>query len=181
MELLLQVLLVLFYRLIWNSLYSPVFQVLIEFLSTSTLESRNCDCVDGVLLHLPPLLNFPTVLIAKINYKSTSYHCNCSTSDCYNKLIKSWGNNGTANKLHLNLFQYMHTLVLSVTKSKCPSYVGITGIILQEFKHVFKIITKDNKLKGTQDVFSVSVIMCVTKNLSSIVLLSTYVVLYHCL
>mgnify|MGYP001864341068 CR=1 FL=1 len=75
----------------------------------------------------------------------------------------------------------MHTLVLSVTKSKCPSYVGITGIILQEFKHVFKIITKDNKLKGTQDVFSVPVIMCVTKNLSSIVLLSTYVVLYHCL
>lgn len=75
----------------------------------------------------------------------------------------------------------MHTLVLSVTKSKCPSYVGITGIILQEFKHVFKIITKDNKLKGTQDVFSVSVIMCVTKNLSSIILLSTYVVLYHCL
>lgn len=53
----------------------------------------------------------------------------------------------------------MHTLVLSVTKSKCPSYVGITGIILQEFKHVFKIITKDNKLKGMQDVFSVPVIM----------------------
>uniref|UniRef100_A0A669R6L6 Ribonuclease P protein subunit p29 n=2 Tax=Phasianus colchicus TaxID=9054 RepID=A0A669R6L6_PHACC len=41
----------------------------------------------------------------------------------------------------------LHGAVVTVTKSKCPSYVGITGIILQEFKHVFKIITKDNKLK----------------------------------
>nr|XP_020840742.1 ribonuclease P protein subunit p29 isoform X2 [Phascolarctos cinereus]XP_020840743.1 ribonuclease P protein subunit p29 isoform X2 [Phascolarctos cinereus] len=36
---------------------------------------------------------------------------------------------------------------IEVTKSKCPSYVGITGILLQEMKHVFKIITKDDKLK----------------------------------
>ncbi|OXB83993.1 UNVERIFIED_CONTAM: hypothetical protein H355_015504 [Colinus virginianus] len=41
----------------------------------------------------------------------------------------------------------LHGAIVTVTKSKCPSYVGITGIILQEFKHVFKIITKDNKLK----------------------------------
>lgn len=49
-----------------------MFQVLIEFLSTSTLESRNCDCVDGVLLHLPALLNFSTALIAKISLPVTT-------------------------------------------------------------------------------------------------------------
>lgn len=36
----------------------------------------------------------------------------------------------------------------AVTKSKCPSYVGVTGILLQETKHVFKIITKEDRLKG---------------------------------
>lgn len=36
----------------------------------------------------------------------------------------------------------------AVTKSKCPSYVGVTGILLQETKHVFKIITKGDRLKG---------------------------------
>lgn len=38
----------------------------------------------------------------------------------------------------------------AVTKSKCPSYVGVTGILLQETKHVFKIITKEDRLKGTR-------------------------------
>ncbi|XP_056668223.1 ribonuclease P protein subunit p29 isoform X1 [Monodelphis domestica] len=41
----------------------------------------------------------------------------------------------------------LHGAIITVTKSKCPSYVGITGILLQEMKHVFKIITKDDKLK----------------------------------
>ncbi|KAI1235389.1 hypothetical protein IHE44_0002251, partial [Lamprotornis superbus] len=41
----------------------------------------------------------------------------------------------------------LHGAIVTVTKSKCPSYVGITGIILQEFKHIFKIITKEDKLK----------------------------------
>lgn len=36
----------------------------------------------------------------------------------------------------------------AVTKSRCPSYVGITGILLQETKHVFKVITKEDRLKG---------------------------------
>ncbi|MBN3283743.1 RPP29 protein, partial [Polyodon spathula] len=40
-----------------------------------------------------------------------------------------------------------HGAVVTVVKSKCPSYVGTTGIILQELKHMFKIITKDDKLK----------------------------------
>ncbi|XP_047568471.1 ribonuclease P protein subunit p29-like isoform X2 [Lutra lutra] len=40
--------------------------------------------------------------------------------------------------------------LVSVTKSKCPSYVGVTGILLQETKHVLKILTKEDHLKGTE-------------------------------
>ncbi|XP_075907843.1 ribonuclease P protein subunit p29 [Nelusetta ayraudi] len=40
-----------------------------------------------------------------------------------------------------------HGAVITVFRSKCPSYVGTTGILVQEFKHVFKIITKENRLK----------------------------------
>ncbi|KAF6079056.1 POP4-like protein, ribonuclease P/MRP subunit [Phyllostomus discolor] len=41
----------------------------------------------------------------------------------------------------------LHGAIVSVTKSKCPSYVGVTGILLQETKHVFKIVTKEDRLK----------------------------------
>ncbi|XP_036391602.1 ribonuclease P protein subunit p29 [Megalops cyprinoides] len=40
-----------------------------------------------------------------------------------------------------------HGAIITVVRSKCPSYVGTTGILVQEMKHVFKIITKENKLK----------------------------------
>ncbi|CAH1269287.1 POP4 [Branchiostoma lanceolatum] len=52
----------------------------------------------------------------------------------------------------------LHGALVTVCKSRCPSYVGLTGIILQERKHVFKIITKDDKLKTVpkaNSVFSV--------------------------
>uniref|UniRef100_A0A8C0Q8Q1 Ribonuclease P protein subunit p29 n=1 Tax=Canis lupus familiaris TaxID=9615 RepID=A0A8C0Q8Q1_CANLF len=45
----------------------------------------------------------------------------------------------------------LHGALISVTKSKCPSYVGVTGILLQETKHVFKIITKEDRLKGVRE------------------------------
>lgn len=41
----------------------------------------------------------------------------------------------------------IHGAIITVVRSKCPSYVGTTGILVQEFKHVFKIITKEDKLK----------------------------------
>ncbi|XP_053304630.1 ribonuclease P protein subunit p29 [Spea bombifrons] len=41
----------------------------------------------------------------------------------------------------------LHGALVMVAKSRCPSYVGITGIILQETKYVFKIITKQDELK----------------------------------
>ncbi|KAJ8252365.1 hypothetical protein COCON_G00216770 [Conger conger] len=40
-----------------------------------------------------------------------------------------------------------HGAIITVEKSKCPSYVGTTGILVQEMKHIFKIITKEDKLK----------------------------------
>lgn len=42
----------------------------------------------------------------------------------------------------------LFVFIVTVVRSKCPSYVGTTGILVQEFKHVFKIITEENKLKG---------------------------------
>lgn len=41
----------------------------------------------------------------------------------------------------------LHGAILTVVRSKCPSYVGTTGILVQEFKHVFKLITKEDSLK----------------------------------
>ncbi|XP_060767893.1 ribonuclease P protein subunit p29 [Neoarius graeffei] len=53
-----------------------------------------------------------------------------------------------------------HGAILTVVRSKCPSYVGSTGILVQELKHVFKIITKENRLKTIpkrNSVFSVEI------------------------
>ncbi|XP_026149019.1 ribonuclease P protein subunit p29 [Mastacembelus armatus] len=53
-----------------------------------------------------------------------------------------------------------HGAIITVVRSKCPSYVGTTGILVQEFKHVFKIITKEDKLKvipKRNSVFAVEV------------------------
>ncbi|XP_077144817.1 ribonuclease P protein subunit p29 isoform X2 [Ranitomeya variabilis] len=54
----------------------------------------------------------------------------------------------------------LHGAAVTVFKSKCPSYVGLAGIILQESKHVFKIITEEDKLKVVPKlncVFSVEI------------------------
>nr|XP_057934653.1 ribonuclease P protein subunit p29 [Doryrhamphus excisus] len=40
-----------------------------------------------------------------------------------------------------------HGAIMTVARSKCPSYVGTTGIVIQEFKNVFKFITKQDQLK----------------------------------
>ncbi|KAJ1667657.1 RNase P/RNase MRP complex subunit [Coemansia sp. RSA 1813] len=40
----------------------------------------------------------------------------------------------------------MHGAIVSVDKAKCPNYIGIKGIVAQETKNVFKIITLDNRL-----------------------------------
>ncbi|KAK5578864.1 hypothetical protein RB653_008539 [Dictyostelium firmibasis] len=40
----------------------------------------------------------------------------------------------------------LHGAIIIVTKSKCPTFVGQKGIIIQETENTFKIITKENKL-----------------------------------
>ncbi|KAM3626000.1 uncharacterized protein V6R79_021104 [Siganus canaliculatus] len=53
-----------------------------------------------------------------------------------------------------------HGAIITVVRSKCPSYVGATGILVQELKHVFKIITQEDKLKvipKRNSVFSVEI------------------------
>ncbi|KAK2183451.1 hypothetical protein NP493_312g07000 [Ridgeia piscesae] len=40
-----------------------------------------------------------------------------------------------------------HGSIITVTRAKCPSLVGASGIVLQETKNTLKIITKDDRLK----------------------------------
>ena len=41
---------------------------------------------------------------------------------------------------------------MSVIRCRCPTYVGVSGIVLQETEKVFRIITRDNELKGLKVV-----------------------------
>ncbi|XP_046460161.1 ribonuclease P protein subunit p29-like [Daphnia pulex] len=40
-----------------------------------------------------------------------------------------------------------HGCLLMVTRSKCPSYIGAKGIVVQETKNTFQIICEEDKLK----------------------------------
>lgn len=52
----------------------------------------------------------------------------------------------------------LHAARLRVTQSRCPSLVGISGIVLQETKNAFVLVTFDNQLKSKcQHEFSVEV------------------------
>ncbi|XP_069757803.1 ribonuclease P protein subunit p29 isoform X2 [Narcine bancroftii] len=74
--------------------------------------------------------------------------------------------NGLKPQMSMNMIQTklmkadFHGAIVTVVKSKCPSNVGTTGIILQEMKHIFKIITVENKLKvipKQNNIFSVEI------------------------
>lgn len=41
-----------------------------------------------------------------------------------------------------------HGAYITVTRSKCPSLIGISGIVIQETRNVFKIITRNDRLKS---------------------------------
>ncbi|KAK9703878.1 RNase P/RNase MRP complex subunit, variant 2 [Basidiobolus ranarum] len=41
-----------------------------------------------------------------------------------------------------------HGCLLTVVKSKCPYYIGISGILVQEKRNVFNIITQNDRLLG---------------------------------
>lgn len=41
----------------------------------------------------------------------------------------------------------LHGALVQVTKSKCPSFIGLKGIVIQETQQTFKIITQKDELK----------------------------------
>lgn len=41
----------------------------------------------------------------------------------------------------------LHGCIITVRKSKCPGYVGISGIIIQETRNMFVLITPEDKVK----------------------------------
>lgn len=41
----------------------------------------------------------------------------------------------------------LHGAIMKVIRSKCPSYVGIEGIVILETKHTFTLITESNAVK----------------------------------
>ena len=45
----------------------------------------------------------------------------------------------------------LHAALLHVTQSRCSSLVGISGIVLQETKNAFVLVTCDNQLKSKYD------------------------------
>ncbi|GAB1599254.1 ribonuclease P protein subunit p29-like [Argonauta hians] len=68
----------------------------------------------------------------------------------YMKTLVQFGNVNVNNlaAVHLKVLKAdYHGCYLTVSKSKCPSYVGTSGIVIMESKNIFKIITKDDKLK----------------------------------
>ncbi|OZJ02847.1 hypothetical protein BZG36_03223 [Bifiguratus adelaidae] len=48
-----------------------------------------------------------------------------------------------------------HGAMMTVTRSKCPSFVGVNGIMIQETENTFKIITPQDKLKVIPKVANV--------------------------
>ncbi|XP_055374903.1 ribonuclease P protein subunit p29-like [Condylostylus longicornis] len=53
----------------------------------------------------------------------------------------------------------LHGALIKVVKSKCPNFVGHTGIIILETKNVLKIISKDNKIRTLPKAESIFKIM----------------------
>ena len=42
----------------------------------------------------------------------------------------------------------LHGAVIHVTRSKCPSLIGTSGILLQEKRNSFVLVTEENRLKS---------------------------------
>ncbi|KAG0273861.1 RNase P/RNase MRP complex subunit, partial [Linnemannia gamsii] len=48
-----------------------------------------------------------------------------------------------------------HGAIVTVARSKCPTFIGVSGIVAQETENVFKIITPNNALRVVPKVNSV--------------------------
>ncbi|XP_024947312.1 ribonuclease P protein subunit p29 isoform X2 [Cephus cinctus] len=56
------------------------------------------------------------------------------------------------NKMWLDYMKHMldadfHGAIITISRSKCPSLVGITGIIIQDTKGTFRVLGKDNIIR----------------------------------
>ncbi|KAM4018738.1 ribonuclease P protein subunit p29 isoform 2-T2 [Anomaloglossus baeobatrachus] len=101
----------------------------------------------------------------KINPEQQKYHMYLPLHELWKQYIRDLCNGlrpGTQTQMIQSkiLKADLHGAMVTVFKSKCPSYVGLSGIILQESKHIFKIITEEDKLKVVPKrncVFSVEI------------------------
>jgi ribonuclease P protein subunit POP4 len=41
----------------------------------------------------------------------------------------------------------LHGSIITITKSKCPSNVGLTGIVVRDTENTFQVVTRNDKLK----------------------------------
>lgn len=64
----------------------------------------------------------------------------------FQRLGQETTKNATENHMKLLKADY-HGCMITVRKTKCPSLLGLSGIVLMETKNTFKIISKDNKVK----------------------------------
>lgn len=53
---------------------------------------------------------------------------------------------------------WFHVPTPPVVRSKCPSYVGTEGIVLQETQNTLKVICKDHRIKSESPPILVHVI-----------------------
>ncbi len=62
---------------------------------------------------------------------------------------------------------------VSVVRSKCPSYVGTEGILLQETQNTLKLIGKDNSMKSAfadySAMCSVAIYVIVASDLNTLI------------
>lgn len=54
---------------------------------------------------------------------------------------------GISNQSEVLLKADYHGCLMKCTRSKCPSYVNIEGLMIQETENTFKILTKENQVK----------------------------------
>lgn len=42
----------------------------------------------------------------------------------------------------------LHGAIVTVTRSRCPGHVGVSGIVTMDTKNTFKIVSQDNRLRS---------------------------------
>ena len=102
-------------------------------------EYSPCQCVHHVSVsHCVCLSSLNSPGVQSIHHVSVSYFV------CLGSLNSPGAMQAACQKL---LKAELQGSMLKVQRSKCPSYVGISGIVLQESRHTFILITPDDTVK----------------------------------